>query len=365
MDIIKQIEFPDISFYQREVDFSKMGKAAIFRAGQNIWVDTQFERNRSEAVRLGMNWGLYWFYDDRVSPGAQADALYALFSNGQARPTMEVWCDWETSYGGRYGSLANVVAFMQRVETLMPWAKVGMYTGYYWWMERTNAILNATHFYYLKKKPLWLAWYVDNPAFVLIPRPWSALTLWQYGTPVRGAEFGVKTAEIDMNWFNGTTEQFNQQYGVVTPPTEIIVDNGETMDSLIVPTHTATPKATSPVLSSGKRGINLRAAADSLSQDIGDLLVGQRAEGVLVGTDVNRQWLFIKTIDNVAVTKPTYCAAWLCDVNKIPSEIPPVNQPNVKVEVTIYDDFTGLVETFVNDLSVSTWTGRLKPPPLG
>ena len=285
-----------------------MGKSAIFRAGQNVWVDTQFERNRSEAVRLGMNWGLYWFYDDRVSPGAQADALYALFSNDQARPTMEVWCDWETSYGGRYGGLANVVAFMQRVEALMPWAKVGMYTGYYWWMERTNAILNAAHFYYLKNKPLWLAWYVDNPAFVKIPRPWNVLTLWQYGTPVRGAEFGVKTAEIDMNWFNGTAEEFNQRYGVVTPPAEIIVDNGETQK---MATHIITPKATSITLPSGKKGINLR---DRTS-----------ANGVE----------------------------------------PPLSQPNVKVEVTIYDDFTGLVETFVNDLSVSTWTGRLKPPPLG
>lgn len=364
MDIIKQIEFPDISFYQREVDFSKMGKAAIFRAGQNIWVDTQFEHNRSEAVRLGMNWGLYWFYDDRVSPGAQADALYALFSNGQARPTMEVWCDWETSYGGRYGSLANVVAFMQRVEVLMPWAKVGMYTGYYWWMERTNAILNAVHFYYLKNKPLWLAWYVDNPAFVKIPRPWGALTLWQYGTPVRGAEFGVKTSEIDMNWFNGTVEQFNQRYGVVTPPAEIIVDNGETMDSLIVPTHTATPKATSVSLHSGKRGINLRASASANGTDIGDFYVGQVAEGVLVGLDPKSQWLNIKSIDGVPVTTQTYCAAWLCDLTEIVIAPVPV-EPNIEVKVTIFDDWNSKIDTVINGDVVNTWEGKIKPPPFG
>ena len=359
MDIIKQIEFPDISFYQREVDFSKMGRTAIFRAGQNVWVDTQFERNRSEAVRLGMNWGLYWFYDDRVSPGAQANALYALFSNGQARPTMEVWCDWETSYGGRYGSLANVVAFMQRVETLMPWAKVGMYTGYYWWMERTSPLLNAVHFYYLKNKPLWLAWYVDNPAFVKIPRPWNVLTLWQYGTPVRGAEFGVKTTEIDMNWFNGTVDQFNQRYGVVTPPAEIIVDNGEPPK---MATHTITPKATSITLPSGKKGINLRDRTSANGLDIGDFNVGQSAECTLIGADPKTQWANIERIDGVSVTKPTYCAAWLCDVTEIVVEPPVPAEPNIEVKVTLFDDWTGEVATVVNSQVVNTWTGRLKPP---
>lgn len=129
----------------------------------------------------------------------------------------------------------------------------------------------------------------------------------------------------------------------------------------------ASPKATSPVMpNTTRRGINLRPVASSAAgtADIGDLYVGQEAIGVLVGTDLARQWLDIETIDGVAVTTKTFCAAWLCDVTEIVVE-PPVSQPNVRVDVTIYDDFTGLIETFVNDESVSTWTGRLKPPPLG
>ena len=77
--MIQQVEFPDVSFWQGVIDWRKMGSAVIIRAGQNVWVDTKFETNRTEAVARGMAWGVYWFYDDRVSPGAQADTLARLF----------------------------------------------------------------------------------------------------------------------------------------------------------------------------------------------------------------------------------------------------------------------------------------------
>jgi len=130
----------------------------------------------------------------------------------------------------------------------------------------------------------------------------------------------------------------------------------------------ATPKATSIIMPSGKKGINLRASANANGTDIGDLYVGQEAIGVLVGTDPVRQWLDIETIDGVAVTTKTFCAAWLCDVTEIVVVEPPVaNQPNIRVDVTLYDDWTGKVDVILNEETppIATWTGRLKPPPLG
>lgn len=130
--------------------------------------------------------------------------------------------------------------------------------------------------------------------------------------------------------------------------------------------YNATPKATSPVMPNttpARRGINLRPVASSAAgtADIGDLYVGQVAVGVLVGSDPARQWLDIETIDGVAVTTKTFCAAWLCDVTEIVVVEPPVRQPNVKVEITFYDDFSGLVETYLNDELISSWTGPFKP----
>ena len=133
----------------------------------------------------------------------------------------------------------------------------------------------------------------------------------------------------------------------------------------------ASPKATSPVMpNTTRRGINLRPVASSAAgtADIGDLYVGQEAIGVLVGTDPVRQWLDIETIDGVAVTTKTFCAAWLCDVTEIVVVEPPVqNQPNIRVDVTLFDDWTGRVDVILNEETppIATWTGRLKPPPLG
>lgn len=127
-------------------------------------------------------------------------------------------------------------------------------------------------------------------------------------------------------------------------------------------THTATPKITSIVLPSGKRGINLRAAALATATDIGDLNVGQSAEGTLLGSDQTRLWMNIETIDGVPVTKPTYCAYWLCDGSEIVVTPPAPVEPNIEVKVTLFDDWTGEVATVVNSEVVNTWTGRLKPP---
>jgi len=252
--MIQQVEFPDCSFWQGSINWDKMGNAVIIRGGQNVWVDTKFEVNRAEAHKRGMAWGVYWFYDDRVSPGAQADTLARLFESGQPQPTMEIFCDWESTFGGKYSGVKNVVAFMQRVEQFLPWAKVGMYTGYYFFMANTNAVLNMSQLNYLKTKPLWLAWYTNNFANVKIPRPWSSVTHWQYGTPARGAEFGVGSIEIDMNWFNGTQDEFYQRYGgvVITPPTEaqLMAWKGITLDS--IPVRTAIDGgAISPYLAKG------------------------------------------------------------------------------------------------------------------
>ena len=222
--IVGQKEFPDVSFYQKLIDWDQMRAktdTVIIRSGQNLWDDPQFVRNYSEAKARSMKRGIYRFYDDRVSPGKQAELLINQVKNDM--PEMEIWADWENTYGGAYGGLGNVVAFMQAIEAALPTAKVGMYTGYYWFREHSNAITNANQYNYLKTKPLWLAWYTNNPEIVLIPAPWTSLLLWQRGTPV--LDYGQETAEIDMNVVNLTNDQFYQRYGgTVTPPPD-----GETM----------------------------------------------------------------------------------------------------------------------------------------
>lgn len=254
--VIQEKEFPDVSFYQGEIDWDIMRSktdTVIIRVGQNLWPDSKFQINWDAAKARGMKRGAYWFYDDRVSPGVQAQLVADLLQIDQ--PEMELWCDWEKTYGGSFSGLKNVVAFMQAVEQTLLSTSVGMYTGYYFFREHSNAIVNASQYNYLKTKPLWLAWYTSNPAEVKIPAPWTDLDLWQWGTPAVGAQYGVQSVEIDMNWFNGTLADFEDQYG-------------ETSMSL---TYHKVKATSTPYL-------NIRSGPGSSFQDIGDLYPGDVVE---------------------------------------------------------------------------------------
>jgi Glycosyl hydrolases family 25 len=135
-------------------------------------------------------------------------------------PEMEIFIDWESlslHQDGHYGTLGNVVSMMKAVESAMPTATVGIYTGYYFFREHVQ----TQYFSYLKTHPLWLAWYTNNPGAVKVPAPWSEVTYWQWGTPPWGREWGGNNVSIDMNWFNGTSAEFDQRYGGGSPPTTV------------------------------------------------------------------------------------------------------------------------------------------------
>lgn len=215
--IVTEKDFPDVSLYQLEIDYNVMSAKTdtiIIRTGQNLWKDPQFDRNYSQSKLRAMLRGIYDFYDDRADPGRQADRIVGQL---QDPPEMEVYIDWERNYGGAFGGLRNVVALMQAIESRLPQITCGLYTGYYFFRANSNPVANAAQYNYLKDKPLWLAWYTDNPAEVLIPAPWSKLTLWQYGTPAE--DYGQKSIEIDKNYFNGTVSEFYNRYSAPQPPT--------------------------------------------------------------------------------------------------------------------------------------------------
>lgn len=246
--IVTEKDVPDVSFWQGEINYIVMVSktdSIIIRLGQNRWEDPQFDRNYLESKSRGMIRGLYDFYDDRISPREQADRILAQI--GDDPPEMELYIDWERSYGGQFRGLQNVVALMQEIERRAPQITCGLYTGYYWFRANSNPITNASQYNYLKTRPLWLAWYTDNPADVLIPAPWTHLTWWQYGTPAE--DYGQDTIEIDKNFFNGTLVEYYTRYGN-TPPEPI---PGAPMYFKVISTSS-----------------NIRSSAGSVDNDLGD-----------------------------------------------------------------------------------------------
>lgn len=326
--IVQEKHFPDVSMYQREVDWEVMRSqtdAAIIRAGQNLWEDPQFRRNWAEARRVGMTRGLYWFYDDRIDPGRQADLLISLI--GDDLPEMEIYCDWEHSYGGAFGGLRNVVAFMQRVEERLP-VHTGLYTGYYFFRDHSNALTNAAQYAWLRSRPLWLAWYVRDPSVVLIPAPWSSLLLWQWGTPAVGPMWGVQSIELDMNTFNGSMDEFELRYGG-EPPVE------EPMENTWYRVNTSV--------------LNMRGGPGAGYPDVGDFLAGDMIE-----TEANVSgWLkVVRYIRGNAILhanpavfcKDSYCVQ-IANPLPPPEPEPAPTLPDLPVTITLGDDVTYAKQT--------------------
>lgn len=213
-------QFGDVSFYQEGMNwdlYATKARAAIIRIGQGGWKDIAFETFYSEARRVGVALGGYWFYDDRYSPEQQAAIIIGAMQGKHFEK--ELYIDWEVVYNGPYQGLKNVVKLMKLVEAAgLQVFGVGMYTGYYFFIEHTTMGENAAEYLYLSTRALWLAWYAAA-SLVKTPYPWTESTWidWQWGTPAW--DWGQPTAEIDMSKSRYVTTEFDNRYlGGLTPP---------------------------------------------------------------------------------------------------------------------------------------------------
>lgn len=217
----------DVSFYQdkkdtpQTINFQAMrdmggAKFAIIRAGQNLWEDSLFDTSWKNAKGI-LPRGSYWFYDSRVDPKLQAKKWLASFNDPNDLGEFYFWCDYEDRYGGPFGRWQDWYNFMEHLKELRPGIKLGVYTGYYYWLERTvGAGIPKASLNYFAQYPLWVANYgVKSP---LVPAPWKTWTLWQYTDNGDGTKYGVESLNIDLNYFNGDADAFRAFCGGL--PTE-------------------------------------------------------------------------------------------------------------------------------------------------
>jgi GH25 family lysozyme M1 (1,4-beta-N-acetylmuramidase) len=92
----------DISEYQGTVNFDQLKTAVgavIIRAGYTGGTDAQFARNKSEARRVGLARGYYWFaYPSRAGATADADRFLSVIGDLQAGEVLIL--DYEVNDGG-------------------------------------------------------------------------------------------------------------------------------------------------------------------------------------------------------------------------------------------------------------------------
>ncbi|MBL8064073.1 MAG: glycoside hydrolase family 25 protein [Anaerolineales bacterium] len=226
--VLNRFKLPDVSFWQDDpttpqgIRFQRMAevtRGVIIRAGQGTFEDKVFKTSWKNARQAGLVRGSYWFYDSRVNPKRQAEKWVEVL--GSDTGEMEMWCDFEDRYGGPFTGWRHWFDFMERIKALLPQKQLGIYTGYYYWMEFAP---NVTYF---AQYPLWIAWY--NPQEPLIPPIWQEWLYWQFTSNGDGGLYGVESLDIDLNYFKGTEEEFLARYPKPPGEATVIAKFGNTL----------------------------------------------------------------------------------------------------------------------------------------
>lgn len=216
-----KIKILDVSFYQEDVstiqtiDFVLMKSrgidGVIIRAGQNNWPDRDFQKNWRDARLAGLPRGSYWFYDSRESPTNQAKLWLKQLGNDFGE--MVHWCDYEENYGGTYKGWKNFKSFIQELRRLAPNMRLGIYTGYWYWLANSPQLKeDFVELNFFKQFPLWIAAY--NPVGPTVPKPWTTYELWQRTDNADGFYFGVESYKVDLDYYNGTREEWEKYTGM-------------------------------------------------------------------------------------------------------------------------------------------------------
>jgi lysozyme len=218
---------PDVSFYEDDpetpqgIDYVKMRASAgyvIIRAGQNLWVDSDFKLNWRESKLAGLPRGSYWFYDSRAEPKRQAE-MWVQQHDGDFGE-LPLFADLEESYNGSYKGWKNWYTFLERLKELTSGKEIAIYTAYYYWRDNApNATTQASNLEYFHQYPLWIAHY--NTLEPLIPLPWKKgeWLFWQYTEAGDGKLYGAESKGTDLNYFNGDLAALRTRFNLSdTPP---------------------------------------------------------------------------------------------------------------------------------------------------
>ena len=218
---------PDISFYQDSnatpngVNFKKMNEVSdfvIIRTGQNTWLDSDFKENWKTAKKANIPRGSYWFYDSRSEPKKQAELWQKALGEDQGE--LPLCLDLEENYGGAYKGWRKWYVFLEHLKKIMPKKEIVIYTNYYYWKEYApEANAHPEALAYFHQYPLWLARYT-NASQPGLPAPWKEgeWLFWQYTSHGDGPAYGAESQNIDLNYFNGTSEEFISRFNISPPP---------------------------------------------------------------------------------------------------------------------------------------------------
>ena len=226
-DISKWQDKPDTP---EDVNFDTMRLAGIdfvfLKASQSTWTDRVFVEYWPAAKAAGLLRGAYHFLDYKIDPRLQAEYFWSLIKDDPGELPMVADYEWWGTPPREAGNfLWGFVDTLQRLSGKTPM----IYTGAFFW----NTYSSTTW----AKFPLWIASYSDQTYMeknIATRMPWDNWTFWQYTDKGPGKKYGVESEQIDMNYYNGTTEELLARYaiGAPLPPVQPEYTETEKVDKL-------------------------------------------------------------------------------------------------------------------------------------
>lgn len=265
----------DCSHYNPTVDF-ELAKSRGMRFAYIKAADGKYETNY---------WRLNWGKSQFILPRG----AYVWLHNRNIYPIADQVGKWLELLTPDPGELPIAIDFEETAKG-NPTAD-DLYNAMLQWEAgtgRTGLIYTRANFWqdhgmddaFFGRWGLWVAQYkISQPD---IPAPWNRHTFWQWSQEGDGQVYGYgsDSKEMDMDVFNGSEADFaNYLGGVVTPPTGVIMR------------YDITPKSSK---------VNLRADHSTASADVGDLLVGQHAQGDELWSAAGEQWLHALEVNGAA-----------------------------------------------------------------
>ena len=187
----------DVSSHNGTIDWTKVKNsgisAAILRAGYGKnTVDAQFRRNATNANKVGMPIGIYWFSYAYTVNQAKQEAKKCIETIKQYKITLPVFFDWEYDsmrYAKQYGVTPDKYlitemhkAFCEEID------KAGYTAGIYYNRDYKN---NHIYVNQLTKYVQWYAYYNSK-------LDGTKCDLWQYGEGT-GVP-GIYSSRVDKNY---------------------------------------------------------------------------------------------------------------------------------------------------------------------
>ena len=206
----------DLSRWQGVLDAAKAKAAGvvgvILRATiGDYYTDSMFAENWQRAADEGLLVGGYHVFKPSIAAVRQIQHYIDVI--GARVPdfphTIDVELDDNLSNSTVTNCLKACMPYIPRVRGKLP----AIYTRKYWWDD--NIINDGTDWTIY---PLHVAHYTTN-LVPLLPRSWSTWAIHQYSADGNGLGnfYGVQSADVDLNRFNGDEAALRAYCGLTTP----------------------------------------------------------------------------------------------------------------------------------------------------